>query len=400
MNVMSKDKSIVFNSIPANFKRHERVYVIQYEFSGIQSFIFGDVTLSSTREEIASRSEFVQMATEQMERWLSSRFTGWAKFRVLSRSSGKLICAVSHWTKEKKIISLSEEIQRILYASTDGRLEMFYAYCEAKVVGSDEHEKYENAMSILAVGVNKNKFHCINTLGVNIDCDKKEEFTPGLSGSKGGSIKTTNDIMVAIKFDLDNLGSFFQKIFAFDERKAASECLADVLNGAFVGIPDVSPLFIGGDDIFAIAKLDTYFMSVTQMYKNIVKGIMSYKELQEYQECFGISGGISFIRNDLGSIPLVYYFEQSEDKLIKAKSVFGKNVVSVSNCIITWEQLEMLSSILARKHAAVFGGLSDQQTMNMYFNVLELKSRLLRVHKNTGRKLLTKEEEKSVYSIN
>lgn len=396
---MNKDKSIIFNSIPSNFKRHERIYVIQYEFSGIQSFIFGDVSLSSTREIIANRSEYIQSATEKMEQWLRARFIGWDKFRVLSMSSGKLICAVSHWTKEKKLKTLSEELQRIIYASTDGRLEMFYAFCSAKVVTSDERDRYENAMTTLAMEVNKNKFHCINIIDANDNCNRREEFIPEYIHYKNNASVNTNEIMVAIKFDLDNLGSFFQKVSAFDERKAASECLAGVLKEAFLNVPDVYPLFIGGDDIFAIAKLNTYIQSISQMHKNIVNGIMSKKELYKYQSSFGISGGVSFIRNDLGKVPLVYYFEQSEEKLSDAKQVLGKNVVSVSNCVMTWEQLEILSSIITRKSSIIFQGLDEQQTMIMYVNILELKKRILNIHKNTRRKLLSLEEEQSVYNI-
>ena len=158
-------------------------------------------------------------------------------------------------------------------------------------------------------------------------------------------------------------------------------------------------MFIGGDDIFAIASLETYIQSVTHMYKNIVRGIQTHAELSTYSEVFGISGGISFIRNDLGIVPLVYYFEQSEENLTKAKSVSGKNRIVISKCMMTWDELETVSDLLRQKQEKIFQGLTRQQRMNMYTNIRELKRRILSIHKNTGRKLLTREEEQHVYNI-
>ena len=399
---MNSKNVILFKTIPNEFNRHKKVYVMQYEFSGIQDFIFGGITIASTQSSISERSEYIIHATNAMESWLRKKLSPRVDLKTLSKSSGKLICAVprSLRVKKDKLYDLSDELQKIIYVSTNGTLEMFYGICEAEVAHEDEGKTKKNAMSILAKEVNRNKYHCTNTLGIHGAGYMSEEFAFHNSNQGTDDLNVNRDIMTAIKFDLDNLGSFFQKLTAFDTRKKASECLAGILNHAFDGIPGVEPVFIGGDDIFAVAPIENYLTAVSAMHKRIKTEIDTSEELTQYREVFGISAGVSFIRNDLGKVPVVYYFEQSEEKLMQAKQVSGKNVFVVSNCIMTWEQLEMLSKILTEKESVILQGLSEEQRYDLYFNVKVLKNRILSIHRNTGGNLLTEEEERNVYSIN
>ena len=398
---MNNNSIILFDKIPKEFKKHEKVSVLQYEISGIQGFIFGGVTISSTRRIIAKRSEYIVHITDVMEEWLRENLSRFSRFRVLSKSSGKLICAVSHRVKQDKLYDLSNQLQRIIYASTDGKLEMFYGICDAVVVEGSEWNQNQNAMSVLAEEVNRNKYHCINLLGFDHKKYRLDEYMLNASvTTEDDEVIKSNNIMVAVKFDLDNLGSFFLKLNAFDTRKAASERLAEILNEALEEDAGIYPIFVGGDDIFAIADIDNYLKVVSDLHERIKEKIGASDELLLYKDYFGISGGASFIRNDLGTVPLVYYFEQSEDSLMRAKDLPDKNSFVVSNYVLTWEQLKTLSNILSKNGAIITQGLGEQQIYNLYLNIKELKSRILRLNKNTGKTLLTSKEEEDVYSIN
>ena len=403
---------LYFEHIPPNFKGNELVQVVQYEFSGIQAFIWGEITTFSTSEIVKQRSQYIIDATDKMAQWLNKKFSRFDRYRVLSKSSGKLLFAVAGLTSVKKISRLSDEIQRIIYASTDGKLEMHYGICRARVSSEYCRSTSSNVLSELARNVNWNKYHCTNIVGINFDDYNKKGFVPSVSETE----KTTNDlkllateVTVAIKLDLDNLGSFFQKMIAFDTRKAASEALSNILHYVFDSLDGLELIFVGGDDFFAISKLDRYLEVLSEIYQKIKQCINTCDELILYREHFGLSGGVAFIRNDLGSIPLLYYYEESERCLEMAKEIPGKNVVVIPapniiatqkrNTDLTWQQLASIYSIMVKYKEIILEGASAQQRYVLFTNIKELANRILSINRSNDGKLLSEEEVYDVSSI-
>ena len=57
-----------FRNIPPDFKKGEKVYVVQYEFSGIQSFIFGEANMNTSIRDVHGRSLYIRKLTDELER--------------------------------------------------------------------------------------------------------------------------------------------------------------------------------------------------------------------------------------------------------------------------------------------------------------------------------------------
>lgn len=397
---MNTNGYITYRKKPFGLRNGKKLILVQYEFSGIQSFIFGDTNLQSTRQEIQARSEYIVNLTNKMEHWLKEQFGRFSGFQVLSKSSGKLICSLSVRVDKKQLIQISDKLQRIIYASTKGKLEMHYGITGGLITTDKTKVKNHSALSDLSLTVNRNKFHCTNILGINMEEEMYAPFVFAEPTKSGKSEQLGNDGMwMAIKFDLDNLGSFFQQVVELDKRKAASEALNEVLNQAFDGIEGVIPIFVGGDDIFAIAKRANYLSVVRQMYQNIKENIFGQQELELYRKSFGISGGCALIRSDLGNVPLLYYFESSEEQLMKAKEVKGKNVLAIEDVVLSWQQLQTIANVFEKNREYIESGLDENQKMTLEINVGALRQRILNLNKGSKKKFITYEEERIIYGI-
>ena len=392
------DTCLKFRDIPPDFKKGEKVYVVQYEFSGIQSFIFGEANMNTSIRDVHGRSLYIRKLTDELEREIRKY---WKKMRTLSSSSGKLICALPWRTRERDITAVSDKLQRQIFVTTAGRLEMYYAYTFASIETAGTSGPAVNAGTALTLGVNKNKYHCANLLKADPELDHYDTFgivsLIGESEDRSGRKILDSEAGMAVKFDLDNLGAFFQKVTNFDERQAASKALSDVLDDAFSGLSHTAKIFVGGDDIFAISKMDHYLQDIAGLYRNITDRINSEPELALYREVFGISAGCSVIRNDLGNTPLLYFFESSEEQLTDAKNTTKKNVISVSGTILTWEQLLLLSDVTEKYEKEIFGGLRDDQRFAVRTNIREMKRRILAI--NRAGKILKDKEESILYGI-
>ena len=391
---MKTEGYIIFEKRPKSLKVGTQFMAIQYEFSGIQSFIFGNSNMKSTSAEIRAKSAFVSDATESMKKWIQKKIGLFAGFQVLSQSSGKLICGVSKHVGMKKILALSNELQRIIYMKTAGKLEMFYGVITAEVTDNYQMALRENAMSMLTLKVNENKFHCTNVIGLQL-CE-----THSFEGNAyDGGVHMDEGMWMAVKLDLDNLGSFFQQIIEIDKRRNASNALARVLENVFCHQEKIVPIFVGGDDLFAVVKMEGYLSTISRIFQNIKEGIKKEHDLELYKKVWGISGGSALIRNDLGNVPLLYYFESSEEQLEKAKNVKGKNAISIEGTLLSWQQLLILSEVFERNRKEILEGLEPEQKVTIETNVRELKTRVLNLNRWSDKKIMTSEEEKIVGSI-
>lgn len=374
---------IPFKVIPKGFKKREKLKVISFEFSGIQSFIFGSLDTDSTPDEIRVRSEYVVYATEKVLERLISLLPKKSNVRVISMSSGKLMAAVSKRIDEQKLIEASDEIQRIIYSETEGRLQVCYGVLEASVTSKYPLKPEEDAKSRLRLLINQNKYLCKNLLHFPFDEYKDESFS--LIRFEEISKKSKNDredFFASLKLDFDNLGDFFANIEQLDIRQSTSKALAHVIESAVAATEGLFPVFVGGDDIFLLLKDCNYPLIINTLYSKLRYGIENTPELSPYRPIFGISGGMSLIRNDLGKIPLFYYSDLAEAQLEKAKASKEKNCISINGKLLTWTQISALAEVTGENMDIILEGLDENRKLIILSNTAELKNRIMRLIKS------------------
>ena len=382
---------ILFKNIPRELKKNKRVKVILLELSGIQKYIFEDITIATSVQEITRKSSHVIEITESILAWLIERYKN-SDILVLNKSSGKIFVSLSPKVSDEAINMDLKEMQRIIYASTGGRLELFYSYCVAKITNKAKCLQKGNAVLRLSLGINENKYRCINVINIDIQKYKRKEFELNKK-----NISVEEKIMekkryMAIKLDLDNLGVFFNNLMEFDEKKQASHALNEALEESVKGIRGIIPIFVGGDDIFFIAPMKTYLSNLYKVYVQLKKAIESKEELKLYQSCFGLSAGCNYIRNDLGETPLYFYYNSSEKELEKAKKYAGKNVVSAVDTILTWEELGVIESVLREKYKTIIDMLDSNQEMVHMVRIKMLRDRIITLNRNQRIKLTAEQE--------
>lgn len=347
---------IYFRELPLEFRDGECIIAAQYEIAGIQPFIFGQLSDCTEASEVRRRSRYIEWLTEQIHRYLQEKFLQNGGIRVLSQSSGKLICAFREKAGQKRISEISDQLQRIVYASSPGQLEMFYGTCRAYVT---TQQVRKDASAELGISVNKNKYHCVNLLQGKQLSMRREDFSiSAMHEKKDGGMREAGakgNILMAVKLDLDNLGSFFSNLNAFDDHRAASLELAEVLAGACTEAEGTTPIFIGGDDLFLLIEPDCFFLSLCRIYTNIMEGIAQKDFIKRAAQIIGISCGCTPIRGDLTeNLPLLYYYDISEKMLERAKAVPGKNAVVIDKSehanmqYLRWDQMNCLKKGIQR----------------------------------------------------
>lgn len=386
---------IAFRTIPQSLKNNEKIKLLQLELSGIQRFIFGDIDINTPIEVVSTRSQYIKDITALSLAQIKNRLGEKSVKQELNYSSGKLILALDRSLKDSSITEALDELQRIIFASSQARLQMFYAFCDAKVTDNVQELAKCNASMLLIEKLEKNKYHCTNIL----DYEPEKYDNPMLRIKECTyDSKQTNHrlIRMAIKFDLDNLGLFFGSMQQFDLRNAASKALNSVLSSSLENIPGVQKIFIGGDDIFATAPADTYLMDISIMYQRIKNGIMTRAELESYRSSFGISGGASIIRNDLGKESLLVLYHTSENELSTAKSANGKNVISINKSVLSWEQFITLTELVEKNKNKLFNNIDSNAKMILMENVYRLTAHILTMRRHIS---LTNEQERLLKEI-
>ena len=345
---------IAFQQIPDHFRSNEKLLVAQYDFSGIQRYLFGSGDITMEQDDVRRRSIHVEQLTMELSHRLEKAFPR-NHYRILSLSSGKLICAFNRWTNAKKLRSFSDLFQRQVYAATAGGLEVYYAIVPVVVRSIDKITDGNDASGTLALLVNENKYHCLNLL--HFDMTTQQDVGLGIDTLVPPSTPSSSyeGSAMAIKLDLDNLGSFFSQLRAFDQRLAASTALKSVLEHSLE-----TSIYIGGDDIFAVAPLEDALGVVASMHQKILDGISTRPELALYRPHFGISGGISSVEFRSSRIPLIYYFSSSEDCLSMAKQHPGKNCVQYGARLVNWQQISTLSRLWDTHHSRLASNQKDR----------------------------------------
>ena len=386
---------IAFHTIPNTLKNNSKVKLLQLELSGIQQYIFGDINICTPIDVVSARSQYIKDITALSLAQIKNRLGEKSVTEELNNSSGKLILALDKSLKDSLITETLDELQRIIFASSQARLQMFYAFCDAKITDNVENLAGCNASKLLIEKLEKNKYHCTNILDYETN---KYDYASFKIKQCTYDPKETDQksARMAIKFDLDNLGLFFGSLHQFDVRNAASQALSSVLLSSLENIPGVQKIFIGGDDIFATASVDTYLNVISKMYNNIREGIMTRPELESYRAYFGISGGTSIIRNDLGKESLLVLYHTSENELSTAKSAKGKNVISINNVVVSWEQFLLLTELVEKNKTKLFNNIDNNAQMILMEDVLRLTARILSMKRQIT---MTKEQERLLKEI-
>lgn len=369
---------LFYDTIPSWFMFSKKNTILKIELSGIQSFIFGSIDSYSSVFGVSRKSEYVQWLTKAIEKKLSFCF-GEKNYYPVQSSSGNLIGAVKKKISVTAIDSVVKEIQLEIYKATDGQLEMFYGFCEAVVHKYDDHlYAGSNVLLRLGLAVSYQKYHCINTLRIN----EKPVDEAGFSFEKMQASEETdkrsygNRRIVALKFDLDNLGVFFRGIHTVDRSRLVSRALDSVLKKSFADESTASVIFVGGDDIFAIAELENYLGVITRVRSRILNEITENPYLNLYKDYVGISGSVTEIRNDLGRVPLLYYYNEGEEMLEKAKMVPGKNSVAMKSgrrvITLQWNQIVVLNQLYTQH----FREIPPEGRKGMLLNMIRMRDAL------------------------
>lgn len=393
---MKDSKYLYFREIPKEFKKNEKLIVGLLEFSGIQSFIFGAVNVYSNKEEIKARSEYVSSASlkiyEILDRQIKSRY----KLRALTMSGGKLMIAVSPSFKIKRLEELFSRVQRIVYAETEGALQAYFGICTALVSTSENQCADFSAEGYLRLLVNENKYCCKNLVDFPMEeyCLNELSF-PYLLQERNIDNCGKSKGFAALKMDLDNLGSFFADIRETDVRIETGKALERILEKAVKETADVFPVFVGGDDIFVLIESENFYTVAARLYENIRRGIFDSEALFHYRESFGISAGMSLLRQDLGGFLLFYYSDLCERELENAKCQKGKNVLSFSSVIVSWKQISVIGRVVEENYDRIVAGLDPNQKLVVLSRVRELCKRII----GNCRMDISKEEERSLESI-
>lgn len=371
---------LFFENIPRWFTFNKKNTILEIELSGIQSFIFGSIDTKSTVSSVIKRSEYVQWLTKIIEGKLCTRF-GNKNFFLIQSSSGKIICAIKKKIALDEIENAIKDIQLKVYKATEGQLEMFYGFCEATVHKFDEHlYTTRNVLPQLGTAISYQKYHCVNTLFIDKkDIDESEFLLERMRDTEISEVKTSNNRrIVALKFDLDNLGMFFRGIHTVDRSKQVSMALDTVLKNSFVDEKEASIIFVGGDDIFAIAAIEDFLGIITRVRNRLLNEISKNSYLALYREYVGISGSVTEIRNDLGVVPLLYYYNEGEEMLEKAKTVPGKNSVAMKSgnrvILLQWNQILVLNNLFDRYYKEI----SLQERNDMLVNIIRMRDVLNR----------------------
>ncbi len=401
---------LTFGTLPPHTAAWTVCPAAQFELSGIQKFIFGGTDMASTPARILRRSRYVQELTAALRRWLEEQLPGglWVE------NSGKLIAILPASADTAALEAAAGQAQRRVWSVTAGLLSLDWGWVYTRLQPAGQappaprgleklFQKEQPALPPFAAAVARRitrcKFHAEVLLGAAAqaaaeDGWRMELLTPA-QPEHSTAAGAGADSRMAIKFDLDNLGMFFPRLAAFDEREAASRALARVMDGAFAGLAGVQRIFIGGDDIFAIAPLESALQLVAAMAANLRRGVDTVPEMAPYRPHFSLCGGVDYIRRS--TEPLLYYFLSSEQQLEKAKDIPGKNRVCWMGTVLTWPQLNTLAAVVGRCGERLFAGCTDQQRSQALRDVSLLRRRILTMDRAAG--LLTEQEKQIVEEI-
>ncbi len=381
-----------FKIMPKGLPFSKKITYCVVDISGIQSYIFNSMNCTTTPAQIRFRSEFVEYLTQYIHKKLSSV----SGYLFGTMSSGKILCAFKPSVDENQLKSLLDSLQRKAFASTQGQLTFYYALCLTTCIPEHrfQSEKMQHAGALLGQILEKEKYHNLNLLNVDMKNDVDVNLLPHIPTAS--PIVKTEDQVVA-KLDLDNLGTFFRNITAFDYRHRVSEALKKVIDKCLSDDTRIEVVFAGGDDIFFLCPFDEYLSVISEFYNRLKKRLKESAELSDYANNFlGISAGLCVLRNTLDNIPLLSYCESAEDALIAAKTKGGKNCLYLTlpgNGLlhINWDNFCFLSDVFTRLRKPLFA--QHRFTGTDIFNINLLVEQLIicgKYNNHLGKKELNK----------
>ena len=226
----SEDRKIgylQYRSLPNFLREGQHIWLAHYDISGIQAYIFRQINIRSSAQKIAARSSYIANLTDAVSSILKMQFLD--NMNILTSSSGNILCAFSGKLREERIREISDQIQRSVWASTGGQLELFYGLAKPIARTGEQVDPGTNASDLCWQDLQKQKFHCTNLLHTDFEKDVRDEFRPSVVGmvdeQDGSALQSDRKIYVAMKFDFDNLGAFFHSLTHYDESEAASRSL-------------------------------------------------------------------------------------------------------------------------------------------------------------------------------
>lgn len=338
-----------FEALPKGLPFSKKITYCLVDISGIQSYIFRAMDRNTTPENIRSRSAFVEQLAPALGERLRAAFPG--KLLLDSSVGGNLLCAFHPSVDKAALQARLENLQRAVFASTQGSLTFFFAFCDARCIPESRFrpEKMTHAGAHLARLLEQEKYRPLNLLKTDMLREKDPGFTPPAVPVTEPENKEDRAV---VKLDLDNLGDFFRNITAFDRRSRISCRLNLRIKTCLEEDPRITPVFAGGDDIFFLCPLAEFLPVVAGFYTRLRQALAADPELARYEsDHFGICAGISVcLKNN--RVCLSSYWEESEQALHLAKTRGGKNCVYLqlpaAQPHLSWEDLLFLAAVYDR----------------------------------------------------
>ena len=338
-----------FQTLPKGLPFSKKVIYCLLDISGIQSYIFHAMDRHTTAGQVRSRSAYVESLGPRLQAILEKQFPG--KLLSASPVGGNLRCLFHPSVDPAVLQTFLEKLQRAVFASTEGKLTFFFAFCQAKCIPEDRfcREKMCLAGAYLAQKLEAEKYQPRNLLKTHMQQERVPLLTPPDQQADDEPPQTDQ---AAVKLDLDNLGTVFQKITAYDRHRQVSHSLNRHIKACLEADARISPVFAGGDDIFFLCPLAEFLPVVADFYRRLRLTLAKDPTLARYaQENFGLSAGISVILKN-NRMSMSAYWEESEQALHLAKTEGQKNCVYLQlpaiHLHIAWEDLTFLAEVYSR----------------------------------------------------
>ncbi len=394
---------LIFENLPKTFLFNKKIIFAVLDFSGIQKYIFGDLTKTSNQQEIYNRSKYVEKLTQKIAEKISVEFSGKNGFLDASISSGKISVIFSNKIDLIKLNEYLSSLQRSVFATTKGKLTFYFAFCVASCIKSSSFKS--NTMQPVNITISallqEEKFSCENLLLTDMQKEYNIEFSEENLLTKTTINEDLTGVYGAIKLDLDNLGAFFSGIKEFDKKKRVSLELDKIIKDCILKTENLVPIFSGGDDIFFICNLNDWLNTVSDFYIKLKNALVNSESLLVYaKNYFGISAGVSVIR-EIENASFLYYSETAENALTVAKTGGGKNCLCVllpdkEQRIISWSDFLTLSEIYKKVQNKIFKNSSVflKDTADLRW----LKNQLLK-HQQLNKTLLSRKDVKEIEQL-
>ena len=258
---------LFFKVIPKIYQKGEGVYLVGLDLSGIQKYIFSNTKNKKSLQEIKKRSLEIAELTNYLHETIHNKFPI-KKEQIITLNSGKFIFTLKANEDLEELFALIKELQRDIFLTFNGSLNLFYGYVDAVVSDEIVHQE-KTAYQELLTAIQTNKRQAYDLLNYNHKTDFNK-IKLDITVQDGQRIDDLTDeessqLVTGIKFDFDNLGAYFGRIGQSDEISKISKQMQDKIDRVLNNTKNIYKIFSGGDDIFVLTNFYQTFEKVLEI---------------------------------------------------------------------------------------------------------------------------------------